>query len=984
MADNKMTKIKFNSPVQIPDLVAEKIIAKDLTVQGTMTTENSTASVIEGAVTVVNGGAVTSQTTLMGQVILTGNVIMLTQGGFTIHKTFKTTPNIERSSTISLYAYPVGEDGVTNYDHPINKILIEGTDDYSGTENIQIQDSVTRNWYTIYDPGNMGWETNHGYPGLNGTKIIAIELSDAAEYEFSRAEFIALNNIFKDVVDTDLEYICYEEAYGILYDPSIEAVRLGRGGYRIYPGVEDDPGVSPTTATFEFFAGEGEPIAVRDLSTEDDGALVVWDAANYRLVSSKSNAIKSPLSVELNNIDRTTNVRVEEGIIDIRVDSTNNDAHFSVVVDDENDTGGFYVSKSSLDLSASSVDISCKDDMNDEHNSYVNLKYAGAELGGNTVNLKTVNGLIINEGTTSGEGSIAGGTTDTNVIKSVLGEGYQQLIEKYGSVANLPDSVISLIINLTSADYTVDEFKRMLTVEPARAEGILSIAYGTSVTAQTAGSITMGYGNISGAKGYYISSITSNSVTLSTKQNSAQVPSSSVTWSSGDRVHIVNDERYLLTIKTVSENVITFEEDLPFTSLVDLNKLSIPLVGTYDITNPNERSIVNIDKPLAGEVELGWGALAIGAFNNSTGSNSIAAGYMNIAYGDFSVAFGQENTVGYSAFSTGIKNEATGKASHAEGNETRAYGLGSHAEGASYDDADDVTHYPTAVNRGSHAEGRGTLAEGHGAHAEGSLTEAIGNSSHAEGNSTRAEGNSAHAEGVNTTASGNNSHAEGAGTHSVGANAHAEGVGGIAEGYGSHVEGAIYTRKDVEYDSNIASGEGAHAEGYGTKATGKGAHAEGSANYDSENKVVNYTVASAWAAHAEGITTQATGTASHSEGVNSVASGDHAHAEGAACVASGKSSHAEGDSTKAIGKYSHAGGENTIASVDAQTAIGKYNAENTDALFIIGNGYLENDNETEVRRNALEVLQDGTTKVKSLEVEETIIFNCGTSTTVID
>lgn len=563
------------------------------------------------------------------------------------------------------------------------------------------------------------------------------------------------------------------------------------------------------------------------------------------------------------------------------------------------------------------------------------------------------NGIVIDEGVALGNTSIAGGTTNTNVIKSVLGEGYQQLIEKYGSVANLPDSVISLVLNLTGADYTVDEFKRMLTVEPAKAEGILSIAYGTSITAQTAGSITMGYGNISGAKGYYISSITSNSVTLSTKQNSAQAPSSSVTWSAGDRVHIVNDERYLLTIKNVSGNVVTFEETVPFDSLVDLNKLSIPLVGTYDITNPNERSIVNIDNPLAGEVDLGWGALSLGAFNTATGSNSIAAGYMNNAYGDFGAAFGQENEVGYSAFATGILNMAKGKASYANGEGNTASGRASQSVGkdttASGDYSQSSGYETTASGWASHTEGHTTQAKKSMSHAEGNHCIADGEDAHAEGFYTEARNDHAHAEGKNTIADGVASHAEGGDTQAIKSFSHAEGSETIASGWASHAEGhktiAEGTDAHAEGYNTKALEERSHAEGYSTTASGKYAHAEGGPTTDGDNVTYNViasgngshaeglgTTASKTAAHAEGVITTAEGYAAHAEGGRSKATSEYAHAEGYNTTASGVKSHAEGTETTAEGAHGHAEGNNTKAIGWASHAEGhKTKASGTDA-----------------------------------------------------
>lgn len=76
--------------------------------------------------------------------------------------------------------------------------------------------------------------------------------------------------------------------YAMVYDPLNESVRLGIGEY------------NSESNTFAFNEGEGLPIAVRDLGTDDGGRLVMWDAENYRLV-------KAPLQkgISENSIQQT-------------------------------------------------------------------------------------------------------------------------------------------------------------------------------------------------------------------------------------------------------------------------------------------------------------------------------------------------------------------------------------------------------------------------------------------------------------------------------------------------------------------------------------------------------------------------------------------------------------------------------------------------------------------------------------------------------
>ncbi|MBO5909443.1 MAG: hypothetical protein J6Q67_06705, partial [Clostridia bacterium] len=362
--------------------------------------------------------------------------------------------------------------------------------------------------------------------------------------------------------------------------------------------------------------------------------------------------------------------------------------------------------------------------------------------------------ILINEGIASGDYSIAGGTTDKEFVEGVVGE------------------TLSSIVNLNKSD----------------AQGALSIALGADNIAQSGGSVALGYNNISGAKGYYFDEIDfqNKTITLSTTRRASTLikPSypSTVDWKAGDRLLIINGDRYFLTVTDVSGNILTFEE-LPFTEVNYSSTLSI-----FTYSKPNDRTIVNIDQPKTGEVVLGWGAIGIGTYNNTMGNNSYAVGYKNSVAGDFGAAFGQENIVGYSAFATGVKNNALGKASHAEGNMTTAEGVAAHSEGIE------------------------TVAEGSGSHAEGRSTKANGENSHAEGFSSSASGKGSHAEGLHTLARGEASHAEGKPYWDGSKN-----VGGIAEGRYSHSEG----------HGTLALGEASHAEGHKTKAEGSNSHAGG-------------------------------------------------------------------------------------------------------------------------------------------------------------
>lgn len=512
--------------------------------------------------------------------------------------------------------------------------------------------------------------------------------------------------------------------------------------------------------------------------------------------------------------------------------------------------------------------------------------------------------LIIGEGVASGVGSIAGGTTDKEMIEGLVG------------------SLASNIVKLN----------------PSEAVGALAISLGADNKANTGGSVALGYDNISGGKGYYFDNFDGKTITLSTTRRATTLVNptypSSVNWAVGDRLFMVNDDRYWLTITAVSGNKITVAEDIG-----SVNYSATLTVFTY--SKPNDRTIINIDKPESGVVDIGWGAFGIGSLNTVVGSNAYAVGYKNIIAGDFGTAFGQENLVGYSAFATGIGNKALGRASHAEGDNTTAEGAQSHTEGAE----------TLASGKYSHAEGSDTIASGKSSHAEGRkvtkdsteyIVTASGLASHAEGGGTVATGDYSHSENYITQASGKYSHAEGWGTKATNNGAHAEGDETVASGKYSHTEGG-YTE---------AQGYYSHAEGDHTIASGDYSHAEG-----------GNTVASNLNAHAEGQNTTASGKHSHAEGADSVASGNIAHVEGFENTAEGAYSHAGGWQSKATHDGSFVHGRKLTTTRDYQVIFGEDNQDNPDALLIVGKG-------DHTQGNAFEVLAEGSIKVGSTTLTE--------------
>lgn len=150
-------------------------------------------------------------------------------------------------------------------------------------------------------------------------------------------------------------------------------------------------------------------------------------------------------------------------------------------------------------------------------------------------------------------------------------------------------------------------------------------------------------------------------------------------------------------------------------------------------------------------------------------------------------------------------------------------------------------------------------------------------------------------------------------------------------------------------DLNTVTSKRSHAEGSGNTINADASHAEGVDN------IINSGVSGEAVIHVEGSGNTATGYATHAEGADNTVSGSYGHAEGAKNTVSGESAHASGSFNKASG--------------DNQCVVGCYNTEidnsaDYPALFIVGNGYVDEDDETEVRQNAFVVYNDGSVDVQ--------------------
>ena len=303
------------------------------------------------------------------------------------------------------------------------------------------------------------------------------------------------------------------------------------------------------------------------------------------------------------------------------------------------------------------------------------------------------NAVVIGTGQAIGDYSLAGGSNNKNIISDLIGS--------------------DLLSGITN-------------IEPSKAQGAVSLAFGAGTKALSIGTIAIGANTSAGCRGFYYWSIdfTNKVITLSTNQKPINLGTRKWTDEAktqlsnlavGDTISMVNSSHYVLCSKitAIDTNAGTITVDnIPFT---EIKSQEAPTAQDYAVICPS--------KPTVGTVELGFGAFSIGYENKATGIFAHAEGYKNLGAGNYSHVEGQENTAGYSA--------------HAEGSETQATGSKSHAEGGKSIASGDV----------SHAEGYGAHASGYASHAEGQDSVASGDVSHAEGYGTIANTIAQHVQG---------------------------------------------------------------------------------------------------------------------------------------------------------------------------------------------------------------------------------------------
>lgn len=261
------------------------------------------------------------------------------------------------------------------------------------------------------------------------------------------------------------------------------------------------------------------------------------------------------------------------------------------------------------------------------------------------------NSLIIGEGVASGDAAIAGGSTDKQMLESIVG----------GTVAAL------------------------ITAKAAEASGDMSLALGANNKSITAGAGTIGFGNQGGVKGYYWDTIdfSTNTIKLSHNRRTSSYGSMNYVtdfdWTAGDIISMVNDNNYfarsIITSVDKANSTITVDS-LPFTEIKYstglLDSLTLkPHDRTIFAVYQNDSNTIKTGKPRwvsrSGSVELGFGNFTLGVMNLNTGNASFTSGYNNWAGGAFGASIGRDNRSGYAAFAGGVETKADAYACIAHG-----------------------------------------------------------------------------------------------------------------------------------------------------------------------------------------------------------------------------------------------------------------------------------------------------------------------------
>ena len=246
--------------VKIPHLNADNItVSGTLKVKGETIFDKIVNRVVDGAVIVLNGSTVSSPTTMLGQVILTGTAALNGTCNFK-----------DILSNYSEVYYDISGPGMYFNETPIDSLLFvtEMPDDINVVHHLVYfadEGGEYPTEYVVYNSSAGGWLVENFSVTFDNYELPTEYIPWFTENVKNIDECLKPN---------------YYSAYAILYDPQEEAIRLGKGEY-LY---------EENNSQFAFFEGEGAPIAVRNLAKEDDGRFIIWNSEAYSF-------IKSPMTI---------------------------------------------------------------------------------------------------------------------------------------------------------------------------------------------------------------------------------------------------------------------------------------------------------------------------------------------------------------------------------------------------------------------------------------------------------------------------------------------------------------------------------------------------------------------------------------------------------------------------------------------------------------------------------------------------------------
>lgn len=199
-----------------------------------------------------------------------------------------------------------------------------------------------------------------------------------------------------------------------------------------------------------------------------------------------------------------------------------------------------------------------------------------------------------------------------------------------------------------------------VSANPPKAYGSISFAGGLDSSAWSVSTVAHGIRAMAGIRGYKWTSVTETTITLN---------GTPTDWKENDWICIVNSSKYpfCAQIQSVSGQVVTVKGKLPFTG------------SNYSVlnpaTNPDDKTVYAVERkangseespyytitPRGGYIELGWGAMALGADTLTSGTLSLNFGVNNVQAGDYGATFGRSNLGGYGNVVGGAWNTSIGQ-----------------------------------------------------------------------------------------------------------------------------------------------------------------------------------------------------------------------------------------------------------------------------------------------------------------------------------